>query len=223
MFKAIMFFSLFIYKFFLVVRFWKQLVFILLAIAFLAINPHTVSSQVQNTGSLDSQKNAIISDGLRLVYSARYNEAITYFRKLNDLDPDCAEALFFEAFVLELMMDVFRSQVFDDSLLLVVDRAIAKADEFSRPLQELVTEYCWGAIWGRPGLPRKTRSLINLGLLAALNRPVELKIHIKGALNNGCSKEEVREVLLQVCIYCGVPCAVDSFRVMAEAFKEYEG
>jgi 4-carboxymuconolactone decarboxylase len=104
-----------------------------------------------------------------------------------------------------------------------VDQAIAKADEFSRPLQELVTEYCWGAIWGRPELPRKTRSLINLGLLAALNRPVELKIHIKGALNNGCSKEEVREVLLQVCIYCGVPCAVDSFRVMAEAFKEYEG
>ena len=75
-----------------------------------------------------------------------------------------------------------------------VDKAIAQADAFSRPLQELVTEYCWGTIWARPELPRKIRSLINLGMLAALNRPVELKIHIKGALNNGCSKEEIREL-----------------------------
>lgn len=104
-----------------------------------------------------------------------------------------------------------------------VDKAIAQADAFSRPLQEFLTEYCWGTIWARPELPRKIRSLINLGMLAALNRPLELKIHIKGALNNGCSKEEIREALLQVGIYCGIPAAVDSFRVMAEAFREYEG
>lgn len=103
-----------------------------------------------------------------------------------------------------------------------VDKATAGADEFSRPFQELVTEYCWGTIWTRPGLPRKTRSLINLAMLTALNRPHEVKLHLRGALNNGCSKEEILEVLLQATIYCGVPAGVDSFRVAKEFFKESE-
>lgn len=104
-----------------------------------------------------------------------------------------------------------------------VDKAISQMDEFSRPLQELVTEYCWGTVWARPELPRKIRSIINLAMLTALNRPHELKIHIRGALNNGCTKEEIREVLLQTAIYCGVPAAVDSFRVMKEVFAQLEG
>jgi 4-carboxymuconolactone decarboxylase len=101
-----------------------------------------------------------------------------------------------------------------------VDKAIADADNFSRPLQELVTEYCWGSIWTRPGLSRKTRSLINLAMLTALNRPHEVKLHLRGALNNGCSKEEIMEVLLQTAIYCGVPAAIDSFRTAKEFFQE---
>jgi len=101
-----------------------------------------------------------------------------------------------------------------------VDRAIASADEFNRPLQELVTEYCWGAIWTRPGLPRKVRSLINLAMLTALNRPHEFKLHVRGALRNGCTKEEIREVLLQAAVYCGVPAAVESFRLAQEVFRE---
>ena len=104
-----------------------------------------------------------------------------------------------------------------------VDKAISRMDEFSRPLQELVTEYCWGTIWVRPELPRKIRSMINLAMLTALNRPHELRIHIRGALNNGCTKEEIREVLLQTAIYCGVPAAVDGFRVANEVFAELEG
>jgi 4-carboxymuconolactone decarboxylase len=103
-----------------------------------------------------------------------------------------------------------------------VDASISQADDFSRPFQELVTEYCWGSIWTRPGLDRKTRSLLNLAMLTALNRPHEVKLHIKGALNNGCSKNDIMEVLLQTAIYCGVPAAVDSFRVAKETFKELE-
>jgi len=101
-----------------------------------------------------------------------------------------------------------------------VDKSISDADDFAQPLQELVTEYCWGSIWTRPGLPRKTRSLINLAMLTALNRPHEVKLHLRGALNNGCSKEEIMEVLLQTAIYCGVPAAVDSFRTAKEFFQE---
>ena len=101
-----------------------------------------------------------------------------------------------------------------------VDQAMASADEFTRPLQELVTEYCWGAIWTRPGLSRKTRSLINLAMLTALNRPHELKLHVRGALRNGCTREEIMEVFLQAAVYCGVPAAVDSFRIAREAFQE---
>ena len=101
-----------------------------------------------------------------------------------------------------------------------VDNAIKNADDFSRPLQELVTQYCWGEVWGRPGLDRKTRSLINLAMITALNRPHEVKMHIKGALNNGLTKDDIKEVFLQVAIYCGVPAAVDSFRIAREVFQE---
>lgn len=101
-----------------------------------------------------------------------------------------------------------------------VTRSFESADDFNRPMQELVTEYCWGHVWGREGLPRKTRSIINLAMISALNRPHELKMHIKGALNNGLSNDEIREVFLQVAIYCGVPAAVDSFRIAREVFEE---
>lgn len=101
-----------------------------------------------------------------------------------------------------------------------VDHAFATADDFNRPLQELVTQYCWGEIWGRSGLDRKTRSLLNLAMLSALNRPHEVKMHVRGALKNGVSKEEIKEVFLQVAIYCGVPAGVDSFRIAREVFKE---
>ena len=101
-----------------------------------------------------------------------------------------------------------------------VDKAIAAADDFNLPLQRLVTEYCWGACWGRDGLPKKTRSLLNIAMISSLNRNHELKLHVKGAIRNGCTREEIREVLLQVAIYCGVPAAVDSFRVAKEALAE---
>jgi 4-carboxymuconolactone decarboxylase len=101
-----------------------------------------------------------------------------------------------------------------------VDASIRNADDFNRPMQELVTEYCWGEIWNRPGLDRRTRSLLNLAMLTALNRPHELKLHVRGALNNGVTKDEIREVFLQAAIYCGVPAAIDSFRNAKEAFKD---
>lgn len=101
-----------------------------------------------------------------------------------------------------------------------VDKAMAGVDEFSRPFAELLNTYCWNDIWNRPGLPRKTRSLLNLAMLSALGKEHELKLHIHGALNNGVTKEEIREVFLQVAIYCGVPAAVVSFRCAREVFKE---
>jgi 4-carboxymuconolactone decarboxylase len=101
-----------------------------------------------------------------------------------------------------------------------VDKSFETADDFNRPLQELVTEYCWGAVWGREELSKKTRSMLNLAMISALNRPHELKAHLKGALVNGVSLVEIREVLLQVAIYCGVPAAVDSFRIAREVIAE---
>ena len=101
-----------------------------------------------------------------------------------------------------------------------VDNAFATADDFTRPMQELVTQYCWGEIWGRPGLDRKTRSIINLAMISALNRPHEVKVHVKAAITNGLTKDEIKEVFLQVAIYCGVPAGVDSFRIAKEVFKE---
>ena len=103
-----------------------------------------------------------------------------------------------------------------------VENAIKTADDFNRPMQELVTEYCWGAVWGREGLPLKQRSMLNLAMISILNRPHELKAHIKGALTNGVTKDEIREILMQVAIYGGVPAAVDSFRLAREAFAELD-
>ncbi|RVU14245.1 carboxymuconolactone decarboxylase family protein [Methylobacterium oryzihabitans] len=103
-----------------------------------------------------------------------------------------------------------------------VETSIANADDFNLPMQQLTTEYCWGAVWGREGLPKKTRSMLNLAMLSALNRPHELKMHLKGALKNGVTKDEIREILLQVAIYCGIPAGVDSFRIAREVFKEVE-
>ncbi len=101
-----------------------------------------------------------------------------------------------------------------------VDAAIRNADDFNRPIQELVTEYCWDSIWNRPGLDRRTRSMLNLAMITALNRPHELKLHVKGAINNGLSKNDIQEVFLQAAIYCGVPAAIDSFRAAKEVFGE---
>jgi 4-carboxymuconolactone decarboxylase len=99
-----------------------------------------------------------------------------------------------------------------------VERSLAGADDFSRPFQELITEYCWGAVWGRPGLPRKTRSLLNLAMLTALNREEEFKLHVRAALRNGVTQEEICEVLLQAMIYCGVPAANTAFKQAREVF-----
>lgn len=101
-----------------------------------------------------------------------------------------------------------------------VDASVNSLDEFTKPLQQLVTEYCWGTVWNRPGLDRRTRSFLNLAMLTALNRPHEIKTHVRGAINNGLSKEEIAEVFLQAAIYCGVPAALDSTRVAKEVFKE---
>ena len=103
-----------------------------------------------------------------------------------------------------------------------VENSIKNADDFNMPMQELATEYCWGYVWGRPGLDKRTRSFLNLGMIAALNRPHELKIHVQGALRNGLTRQEIMEVFLQVAIYCGVPAGVDSFRIAREAFAEYD-
>jgi 4-carboxymuconolactone decarboxylase len=103
-----------------------------------------------------------------------------------------------------------------------VDNAFKSADAFNLPFQEFITEYAWGGVWTRPGLDRKTRSFLNLGMLAALNRPHEIKIHVRGALNNGLTKEEIAEVFFQVAIYCGVPAALDAIRVAKEVFKEMD-
>jgi len=104
-----------------------------------------------------------------------------------------------------------------------VEKSLAAADDFNMPMQRLTTEYCWGALWGREeGLPKKTRSMLNLAMLSALNRPHELKMHVGGALRNGLTKAEIREVLLQVAVYCGIPAGVDAFRVAKEAIAEYE-
>jgi 4-carboxymuconolactone decarboxylase len=104
-----------------------------------------------------------------------------------------------------------------------VEKSLRAADEFTRPMQELVTEYCWGEIWTRPGLDRRTRSFLNLAMLTALNRPHEIKLHVRGALNNGLTRDELMEVFLQSAIYCGVPAALDAMRVAKEVFAEMDG
>ncbi len=101
-----------------------------------------------------------------------------------------------------------------------VDKAMASVDDFNQPFVDLLNTYCWNDVWNRPGLDRKTRSMLNLAMLIALNRGPELKLHVNGALNNGLTKEQIREVFLQTAIYCGVPAAVEAFRVAKEVFKE---
>jgi 4-carboxymuconolactone decarboxylase len=103
-----------------------------------------------------------------------------------------------------------------------VARSLERAGEFSRLMQDFVTEHCWGAIWSRPGLGRRERSLVNLGLLTALNRSHELKVHVRGAVRNGCTRAEIQEVLLQTAIYCGVPAAMEAFRVAEGVLAEME-
>jgi 4-carboxymuconolactone decarboxylase len=99
-----------------------------------------------------------------------------------------------------------------------VERSFATADDFSRPYQDLITEYCWGAVWDRPGLSRKTRSLLNIAMLTALNREDEFKLHVRAAFRNGVTRDEIREVLLQTAIYCGVPAANSAFKQAREVF-----
>lgn len=103
-----------------------------------------------------------------------------------------------------------------------VNRFLSQADEFNGDFQTLVTEYCWGSVWGRPGLDHRTRSMLNIAMIAALNRPHELKLHVQGALRNGVTQDEIREILMQVTIYAGVPAGVDSFRIAREAIDAFK-
>ena len=101
-----------------------------------------------------------------------------------------------------------------------VDNSMAAADDFMMAFQDVTTEYCWGYVWTRPGLPKKTRSMLNLAMLAALNRGPELKLHVNGALNNGLTKEEIKEIFLQVGIYAGIPACLDAFKTAKEVFTD---
>jgi 4-carboxymuconolactone decarboxylase len=103
-----------------------------------------------------------------------------------------------------------------------VDRSLAGVDDFNREFQQMVTEHAWGAIWARPGLSKKQRSLLNLGMLAALNRPEEFELHFRGALKNGCTVEELKETLLQIAVYCGMPAGVSAFRVAKKVLAEHK-
>ena len=101
-----------------------------------------------------------------------------------------------------------------------VDRALKSSDDFSADFQRMVTEYCWGATWGRPGLSFKQRSLNNLCLLAALNRGQEFETHFRGAIRNGCSRDELRETLIQIAVYAGIPAGVEAFRLARKVLAE---
>jgi len=124
--------------------------------------------------------------------------------------------------------DKSRKETFEDGLAIRrevlgsehVDRSMAQVSDFARPIQELVTEYCWGAVWSREGLSRKNRSMINLAMLTALNRSHELGAHVKGAIQNGVTEAEIQEILLQTAIYIGVPAALESFRVTETVLNE---
>jgi 4-carboxymuconolactone decarboxylase len=122
------------------------------------------------------------------------------------------------------------SELFDKGLAIrkkvlgedYVNRSLSQADEFTEDFQTLVTEYCWGSVWGRSGLDHKTRSMLNIAMVGALNRPHELKLHVHGALRNGVTPAEIREILMQVTIYAGVPAGVDSFRIAREAIDDFD-
>ncbi len=101
-----------------------------------------------------------------------------------------------------------------------VDNAISKADGFTQDLQQFVTEHAWGAVWTRDGLDRRTRSFLNLAMLTALNRPAELKLHVRGAINNGITRDEMKEVFLQAAVYCGAPAGIEAFKIAKEVFAE---
>lgn len=103
-----------------------------------------------------------------------------------------------------------------------VDASMKSADEFNMPMQELSTEYCWGKIWSREGLNHRERSMLNLAMIAALNRPHELKLHVRGALTNGVSRDEMREIFMQVAVYCGIPAGMDAFRCAREVFADID-
>jgi len=103
-----------------------------------------------------------------------------------------------------------------------VTRSLEQADDFAKPMQELSTAWCWGEVWARPGLARRDRSLLNLAMISALNRPQELRLHVKAALRNGLTREEIREAMLQVAVYCGVPAGMDSTRIARDAIAEYD-
>jgi 4-carboxymuconolactone decarboxylase len=115
---------------------------------------------------------------------------------------------------MKMRKEVLGAQYVDNSM------AGAANDEFMMAFQDITTEYCWGYAWSRPGLPKKTRSMLNLAMLAALNRGPELKLHINGALNNGLSKDEIKEIFLQVAIYCGIPASLDAFKTASGVFKD---
>jgi 4-carboxymuconolactone decarboxylase len=115
-------------------------------------------------------------------------------------------------------MKIRRAVLGDD----YVDKATANIDDFTEDFQKMVTTYCWGEIWGREGLDRRTRSIINLAMISALNRPHELAAHLRGALNNGLTRAEIKEILLQVGIYAGVPAMVDSFRIAKQVLGEID-
>ncbi|MFG6664829.1 carboxymuconolactone decarboxylase family protein [Sulfitobacter sp. 916] len=113
-------------------------------------------------------------------------------------------------------LETRRSVLGDD----YVKASVSKATDYNFPMQQLVTEYCWDEIWNRPGLTKQQRSILNLGMISALGRSHELRLHVRGAINNGLTKEELREIFLQVAIYCGVPAGIDSFRTAQEVFDE---
>jgi 4-carboxymuconolactone decarboxylase len=126
-------------------------------------------------------------------------------------------------------LDELHRQLFEEGLKtrravvgdVFVDRSLANGStEFSRPQQELVTEWCWGYVWGRPGLERKQRSLLNIGMLMALNRGPELAAHVRGARNNGLSETEIREAILHCTIYCGVPAGVEAMKTAEKVLNE---
>ncbi|HJS85788.1 MAG TPA: 4-carboxymuconolactone decarboxylase [Acetobacteraceae bacterium] len=101
-----------------------------------------------------------------------------------------------------------------------VDGSIARADDFNAAFQQLTTEVAWGTIWTRPGLPRKTRSIVNIAMLVALNRGAELKLHLRAALTNGVTRDEIKEILLQTGVYCGIPASLEAFKIASEVFRE---
>jgi len=126
------------------------------------------------------------------------------------------------------MRDEFQGKLFEKGLKIrkevlgnaYVERSIAAADDVSAPLQKLITEWCWGEVWSRPGLERRLRSVLNLGMTMALNRQAEFKLHLRGALNNGVTKEEIIEIILQGAIYCGAPASLDAMKSAQAAFAE---